>query len=65
LKAVSLCGVAYDALLIRMEEFHGYRPPAILVRSNKLWGLCSLLRFNFSQFESRTKVDTATEWSYF
>jgi hypothetical protein len=45
---VSLCEVEYDALLIRMEEFHGYRPPVILVRSNKLRGMCLLLRFNFS-----------------
>lgn len=31
LKTVSLCGVVYDAFLIRMEEFHGYRSPGILL----------------------------------
>jgi hypothetical protein len=65
LKAMSLCGVAYDAFLIRMEEFQGYRLPGILLRSKKLRRMCPPLRFNFSQPDRRTKVDTATKWSYF
>jgi hypothetical protein len=31
MKAVSVCGVEYEALLIQMEEFHGYRSPEILL----------------------------------
>ncbi len=31
MKAANLCGVEYEALLIQMEEFHGYRSPGILL----------------------------------
>jgi formylmethanofuran dehydrogenase subunit E len=31
MKIASVCGVEYEALLIQMEEFHGYRSPGILL----------------------------------
>jgi hypothetical protein len=31
MKVASVCGVEYEALLIQMEEFHGYRSPGILL----------------------------------
>lgn len=31
MKVANLCGVEYEALLIQMEEFHGYRSPGILL----------------------------------
>jgi formylmethanofuran dehydrogenase subunit E len=31
MKTASVCGIEYEALLIQMEEFHGYRSPGILL----------------------------------